>query len=459
MIITACRACGSRAIAPILDLGATPLANALLTRAEVEEIRRGERIEPMYPLEVVFCAACSLVQITKTVPPEELFSRYVYFSSTSSEMVEHARSLAHALVMKEQLDHESLVVEIASNDGYLLQHYVARGIPVLGIEPAANVAEAARARGVRTETAFFGHETAEHLRSAGVQADVVHAHNVLAHVPDLPGFVRGLATILADDGVVVVEVPYVRDLVDTLEFDTIYHEHLSYFSFCSLVTLFEDHGLDVFAIDRLEIHGGSLRVFAGKPSAHAQEPSVMALIREERKLGMLDGDFYRSLDLRVNVWRTQMLQLLADLPEDARTAAYGASAKGVTLLHVLGVHEAREAIEYVVDQSPHKRGLYTPGTHLEILDAGELRARMPDVCVLLTWNFLSEIVVEQREYLRAGGDLLVPISPEGPYRLVPGNAGGRASAPSPAASTDSAMAPTAAGSGALARPPAAPEGT
>ncbi|MBA3296683.1 MAG: methyltransferase domain-containing protein, partial [Acidobacteria bacterium] len=256
-----CRSCGSAALDPVLSLGSTPLANALLSEEQLA------LPEPTFPLDVVFCEACSLVQLTETVPPSVLFTEYVYFSSFSDAAVEHALRVAQRVVADRRLSGSSLVVEIASNDGYLLQHYARCGVPVLGIEPARNIAAAATARGIPTLNEFFTQDVGRRLADEGRQADVLHANNVLGHVPDLNGFVSGLRHLLRQGGVAIIEVPWVRELVRNLEFDTIYHEHLSYFSLTALVTLFERHGLTVVDVDVVAIHGGSLRLWVGHGDA------------------------------------------------------------------------------------------------------------------------------------------------------------------------------------------------
>ena len=397
-----CRSCGGGDLRGVLTLGRTPLANALLAADQLD------RPEPTYPLDLAFCAGCSLVQLAETVPPELLFADYPYFSSFSDAMVAHAAALARRLIDGRELGPGSLVVEVASNDGYLLKAYKAAGVPVLGIEPAANVARrAVEAHGIPTRVEFFGRDLAGRLRAEGLAADVIHAHNVLAHVPDLNGFVAGLATLLADDGVAVVEIPYVRDLFDGCEFDTIYHEHVFYFSLHALAALFARHGLEVRDVERVPIHGGSLRVFAGHPGGQVK-PSVAELLAEERGRGLDRFDYYRDFAGRVAGLKADLLGLLAGLKrEGKRLAAYGASAKGSTLLNAFGI--GGETLDFVADRSTVKQGRFTPGTRLPILPPGALLERMPDYVLLLTWNFADEILAQQAEYRRRGGRFLVPI--------------------------------------------------
>lgn len=398
--MSACISCGSRELSPVLSLGTTPLANALLTKEQVRQP------EARFPLDLVFCPGCSMVQITERVPPEQLFSDYAYFSSFSDTIVAAARALATRLVGERGLGAGSLAMEVASNDGYLLQHYLAAGVPVLGIEPAANIAKVANARGIRTRCEFFGRDTARAIAGEGLRADVLHANNVLAHVPDLNGFVAGIATVLKPSGVAVIEVPYVRDMIEKCEFDTIYHEHLCYFSVSALDALFGRHGLGLQAIERIPVHGGSLRLFAA-PGA-ARGASTQALLDEERALGMLKLDYYAGFAGHVERLRAELLALIGRLKsEGKRIAAYGASAKGSTLLNYFGI-DGRH-LDYVVDRSTEKQGRYTPGTHLEILPPGKLREDQPDYLLLLAWNFLDEILSQQAEYRARGGRFIVPV--------------------------------------------------
>jgi SAM-dependent methyltransferase len=323
--------------------------------------------------------------------------------------VAHAKRLAARVIGDRRLDATSLVMEIASNDGYLLQHYVAAGVPVLGIEPAANIARVAETNGVRTENVFFGKETAARLAAAGEFADVVHAHNVLAHVPDLTGFVDGLRTVLKADGRVVIEAPYVRDLIEHCEFDTIYHEHLCYFSLTALDRLFRARGLAVVDVERIAIHGGSLRVtVARSEGATPPAPSVAALLDEEAQWGVLTDRPYHDFTARVDAIRRDLAGFVDRArAEGRRVAAYGAAAKGATLLNCSGI--GRERIDFVVDRNTHKHGRYLPGAHIPVLPVSALVERMPEYTLLLSWNFADEILAQQAEYTRRGGRFVVPV--------------------------------------------------
>lgn len=385
----------------MLSFGHTPLANGLLTGAQLHAL------EETYPLDLVFCPTCTLVQITETVSPEKLFRQYFYFSSVSETMLRHAEEMAARLTTTRRLDSGSLVVEIASNDGYLLQHYQRAGVPVLGIEPAANIARVAEERGVPTLCDFFGKELAEKLRADGVSADVIHAHNVLAHVPDLNGAIRGIALLLKDTGVAVIEVPYVREMIEGRQFDTIYHEHLCYFSLTALDLLFRRSDLFIQDVERLGIHGGTLRIYAGKEEAGAA-PGVRQLLQDESELGVGNVEFYRRFGPELEKLRGELLALLRDLKSaNQRIAAYGASAKGSILLNYFGI--GRETLDFVVDRSAVKQGLYTPGTHLRIHAPEKLLEEMPAYTLLLTWNFADEILEQQAEYRRRGGRFIIPI--------------------------------------------------
>lgn len=398
----ACRSCAAAACEPVLSFGSMPLANAYL-RAE-DLVRPEER----FPLDVVFCTRCALLQLAGEVPPGKLFSEYLYFSSFSDTMVEHAGRLVEQVLAKTPLGPSSLVVEVASNDGYLLRHYQSRGIPVLGVEPAENVARVAKEKGVPTLVEFFGVDSAEKIASEHGRADVIHAHNVLAHVPDLNGFVRGLRDLLKDEGLIVIEAPYVRDLINRCEFDTIYHEHLCYFSLAALEPLLDRHGLALRRVERVPIHGGSLRLWLSRKEAGGPDESVAALREAEREAGLDRLSAYRTFGRKVEALRDTLIRFLRGLHDEGRRiAAYGAAAKGTVLLNYAGL--GGDLLEFVADRSPHKQGRFVPGVRIPILPPEQLLERRPDYVLLLVWNIAPEVLRQQTEYRNRGGKFIIPI--------------------------------------------------
>ncbi len=397
-----CRSCGSTNLEPFLDLGVTPLADALVRPDAIAQP------EDRFPLEVAFCPDCTLVQILEEVPPEKLFvENYLYFSSFSDHLLRHAKEHAAWLVNDRRLDRGSLVVEIASNDGYLLRNFVDRGVPVLGIDPAPDQSAAAIAAGVPTLQEFFGVELAERLQVEEKVADVIIANNVLAHVPDLNGFVAGMAILLADDGIITVENPYVRDLIDQCEFDTIYHEHFCYYSCTSIDRLMQRHGLWLNHVEHFpDLHGGTLRWHIGKQENRSG--AARQYLADERRIGLNETGYYTEFANRVASVRKSLLDLLSKLrDEGASIAGYGAAAKGSTLLNATGI--GTDLLGYVVDRNVHKHGTFMPGTHQPVLGTETLLERQPDYVLLLAWNFADEIIAQQSEYLARGGRFIVPV--------------------------------------------------
>lgn len=400
--IAGCRSCGAERLEEVLDLGSTPLANRLLTAEELSAP------EPTFPLRVVFCSQCGLVQTTETVDPAILYRDYVYFSSFSDAMLAHARKIADSLSTKLNLGSDSLVVEAASNDGYLLQYFVEKRVGVLGIEPARNIAAVARERGVATVDEFFSLELARRLAAEGKSADVFLGNNVLAHAADLNDFAAGVAAMLKPTGVAIFEVPYVRDMITHLEFDTIYHEHLCYYSAIALQRLFARHQLVLFDVERLPIHGGSIRVSFrhGDPLPTTQRARL--LLEEERDWGMDQHAYYASFGEKVVQLRESVRDFVSRRKaEGARLAAYGAAAKGATLLNYCGI--GSESIDFVVDRNVHKHGKFMPGVRLPIEPTSRLCERRPDYALLLTWNFADEILAQQADYRAQGGKFVIPV--------------------------------------------------
>jgi SAM-dependent methyltransferase len=396
-----CRSCGSTDLSIFLSLGNLPLSDGFLEAKQLIEN------EPRYPLDVAFCSSCSLVQILETVPPEELFGAdYPYFSSFTDTLLRHSEANVSERIAERKLGADNLVVELASNDGYLLQYYKAKGVPVLGIDPAAGPVAAAQAKGIDTLHAFFGIELAKKLAAEGRRADVIHANNVLAHVADTNGFVAGMATLLKDDGLAVIECPYVKDLIEHGEFDTIYHEHLCYFSVTSLRALFGRHGLHITRVVPLAIHGGSLRVFVEKHDR--PEASVREYLDSEQRVGLHRLDYYADFSNRVSQIREELNELLQGLKQrKARIIGYGAAAKGTIMLNYVGI--GQETLDFVVDRNTHKQGRYIPGVRLPIAAPERVLAEQPDYVLILPWNFKDEIMAQQAEYRRRGGRFIVPV--------------------------------------------------
>jgi len=388
-------------------MGNTPLANSFLTPDQLEL-----NAEIKYPLDLVFCPGCSLVQITETVSPAVLFRNYLYLSSSSDRVLRNARAMAEKLIEKRGLTDKSLVVEIASNDGYLLKNYVEWGIPVLGVEPAINVARMATDQGIRTVAEFFNLSVAQELRDKYGEADVVHANNVIAHVADLHSIIDGIAEMLKPDGVAIIENHYVRDLIEHCEFDAVYHEHLCYYSATSFEWLFEQHGLTLVDVERIPIHGGSIRVYFQKKNGPKSmfipgAARVVAALDDERKW-VNDRAYYNTFGFKIGSLRAELITLLKQIKADGKSiVGYGASAKSTTLLNYFRI--GSETLDYMVDNISIKQGRYTPGTHLMIYDPSKLLETQPDYVLILAWNFADDIIAKEAEYVRRGGKFIVPI--------------------------------------------------
>lgn len=396
-----CRSCEAPLQEKIVSLGTMPLANSLLSSEQLQEK------EGVFPLDLYLCTACSLVQLKQNVSAKVLFKNYFYFSSYSDTMLASARDISQKMIQQKGLKEDALVVELASNDGYLLQYYVEKNIPVLGIDPAENIAAVANERGVPTLSEFFSKELAQTLKDQNKKADIIHANNVLAHVPALRNFVEGIKVLLKPTGTAVIEVPYVLDMIEKHEFDTIYHEHLCYFSLTALDKLFERAGLQISDVEKLEIHGGSLRLFITHQNA-PQSECVRALLETETKMGMKTPAYYKNFAETIQENKTLLVSLLDTLKKAGKTiAAYGASAKGSTLLNVFGIN--KERLDFVVDRSQAKQGYYTPGSHLPIYAPEKLLEHKPDYVLLLTWNFKDEILKQQDAYRSQGGKFIIPV--------------------------------------------------
>jgi hypothetical protein len=399
-----CRFCGTGLEHTFVNLGMSPLCESFLRAGQLNQM------EPFYPLHVYVCGECFLVQLQEYVAPEAIFNDYAYFSSFSDSWLTHAKNYSESVTKLLHLDDASLVVELASNDGYLLQNFVRSGIPCLGIEPAANVAEVAISKGVPTISRFFDREAAIELAADGKMADLLIGNNVLAQVPDLNNFVAGMKILLKPSGVITMEFPHLLRLMQENQFDTIYHEHFSYFSFWTVERIFSAHGLVVFDVDELSTHGGSLRIYAGHAADTSKRPTsrVEELRTREIRFGVNRLETYASFDEQVKDTKCKLLDFLIDARrEKKQVVGYGAPGKGNTLLNYCGIRS--EFLEYTVDRNVHKHGKFLPGTHIPIRPPERIRETRPDYVLILPWNLKSEIM-EQNAYIKSwNGRFVVPI--------------------------------------------------
>ncbi len=401
--IPKCRFCATPLTQSFADLGSTPFSNSYLRAEDLE------RMEPTYPLHARVCGNCFLVQLESFESPQKIFSEYAYFSSYSDTWLKHAQAYATKVTRRFGLNSGSRVVEIASNDGYLLRWFKDLGIQVLGIEPAANVARVAEENGIPSRVVFFGRESATRLAEAGEMADLTAANNVLAHVPDLNDFVAGFPIMLKPEGVSTFEFPHLLRLMENRQFDTIYHEHFSYLSLTTVQKIFANHGLRIFDVEELSTHGGSLRVYAcHEKAAHVETPAVSKLLETERVFGLRDLARYATFEEEVKSLKRDLLSFLIDAKRAGkRIAGYGAPAKGNTLLNYCGVRT--DFIDFTVDRSPHKQGTWLPGTRIPVREPDHLRVAKPDYLLILPWNLRDE-VMEQMAHIREwGGRFVVPI--------------------------------------------------
>ena len=399
-----CRFCQSSLSETFANLGMSPLSNSYLSAAELNGMER------FYPLHAYVCGTCFLVQLAEFETPDKIFTDYAYFSSYADSWLAHCDTYAQEMIGRCKLDADSLVLEVASNDGYLLQYFLKRGVPVLGIEPAANVAKVAMGKGITTDIAFFGEAKGTELAARGKSADLIAANNVLAHVPDINDFVKGFKRALKPAGRITVEFPHLLQLMQHNQFDTIYHEHFSYLSLSFVAGLFASHGLRVFDVDEIPTHGGSLRVHGCHNDDESKQTSgaVAALLDRERRQGLRDLATYRSFAEKVVGTKCEVLDFFVGARRAGKSVAgYGAPAKGNTLLNYCGI--GPEFLKFTVDRSPHKQGLYLPGTHIPILAPEAIAEARPDYLFILPWNLREEVVAQMAGIRAWGGKFVVPI--------------------------------------------------
>jgi SAM-dependent methyltransferase len=398
-----CRGCSDDNLILVLSLGNTPLANAFLKEEDMK------KPEAVYPLELYYCKKCHLLQLLEVIDPEILFKEYIYVTGTSETMALHNSKLVDIIMKKQKLVKSDLVLEIASNDGSLLSFFQRNGIRTLGIEPAKNIAAIAREKGIETINYFFDDECVLEVQSNYGYANIVIANNVLAHVDDTVGFLKRALALLKPEGIIVIEVPYLINMLDNLEYDTIYHEHLSYFSILALMKIYASAELSIIQIDRLSVHGGSLRIYASsKFEVQDHHEGIYRMAENEKQYGLTEERTYLDFSDKVHENKNELLRLIRNLHTNGKTiAGYGAPAKGNTLLNYCGIDIS--LISYTVDKNPLKIGLYTPGMHIPVLDVSTLLERQPDYVLILAWNFAEEIMRQQREYRNQGGRFIIPI--------------------------------------------------
>ena len=399
-----CRFCSSPLNHTLVDLGMSPLCESYLAAEQLNQM------EPFYPLHVYVCGNCFLVQLEEYVSPEAIFSEYAYFSSYADSWLQHARNYTDLMVERFKINPRNFVVELASNDGYLLQYFVQKGIPVLGVEPAANIAKTAIDKGVPTIVKFFGERLALEMTNEGKKADLLIGNNVLAQVPDINDFVKGMKILLKPEGVITMEFPHLTRLMEGNQFDTIYHEHFSYLSFIAAEKIFAFHGLKIFDVEELETHGGSLRIYAchSDDNTEAVGKCVNELRQKELTGGFTNMDCYSSFGEKVKETKRKLLEFLIKVKQEGKSVCgYGAPGKGNTLLNYCGIRT--DFIDYTVDRNPYKHGKFTPGTHIPIFPPDKIRETRPDYLFILPWNFKDEII-KQMSYIRDwGGRFIVPI--------------------------------------------------
>ncbi len=397
-----CRFCGNQLKHTFVDLGMSPMANSYI------KVDQAQNMEPFFPLHTYVCEKCFLVQLMEFESPESIFTDYAYFSSFSDSWLQHANKYVNAMISRFGFNAQSQVIEIASNDGYLLQYFKENNVPVLGIEPAENVAKTAIEKGIKTISKFFGAQTATELSEAGTQGDLLIGNNVLAHVPNVNDFVKGLKIALKPNGIVTMEFPHLMRLMEENQFDTIYHEHFSYFSFITVKAIFETQGLKMFDVDELKTHGGSLRIYAchKENNTHTVEDNVQNLINKEMEMGFNTISHYLSFSENVKETKRKILDFLVKEKRAGKTiAGYGAPAKGNTLLNYCGIRT--DFIDYTVDRSPHKQDHLLPGVHIPIMGPDEISKSKPDYLVILPWNLKEEIMGQMADIRQWGGKFVV----------------------------------------------------